>query len=167
MTLMDARLENKLPNKKRQAALIIGACVAAILAIAAFLTWNMRAESRVNALFAAIEKQDFPQAFGIWNNDPGWQQHPQRYAASGYPYGRFVSDWTTNSEYGTIRSHKILHATSRYGNSTLLAVEINGQKADLMTLAVEKRAHAMDFPPFTLTPADSGLGYTDWQLSYR
>jgi hypothetical protein len=25
----------------------------------------------------------------------------------------------------------------------------------------------MDFPPFTLTPADSGLGYTDWQLSYR
>src|ERR1700748_1194514 len=136
MTLMDARLENKPPNKKRQAALVVGACVVAILAIGAFLTWNMRAESRVNQLFAAIENQDFPQAFGIWNNDPGWQQRAQQYAAAGYSYGRFGSDWGSNGEYGAIKSHKILHATSRHGNSTLLAVEVNGRQAALLTLAV-------------------------------
>jgi hypothetical protein len=31
--------------------------------------------------------QDFPQAFGIRNNDPSWQQHAQQYAAGGYSYG--------------------------------------------------------------------------------
>jgi hypothetical protein len=167
MTLMDAAVNDTGPNKKRRKLIVVSLCVAAVLAIAAFLTWNMRAERRVNQLFSAIEHQDFPRAFGIWNNDPAWQQHPQRYTANGYPYGRFVNDWTSGSEYGTIKSHKIVHATARYGNSTLLAVEINGRKADLMTLAVEKHAHGMTFPPFNLTPADTGFGWTDWQLSYR
>ena len=50
------------------------------------------AEHKVNEFFAAVEAQDFPKAFGIWNNDADWQQHTQRYAAAGYPYGRFVID---------------------------------------------------------------------------
>ena len=167
MTLMDAGVYDKTSNRKRRTLIIGLLCVAGIIAITAFLTWNRPAERRVNQLFAAIEKQDFPQAFGIWNNDPGWQQHAQRYAAAGYSYGRFVSDWGTDSDYGAIKSHKILHATSRYGNSTLLAVEVNGRKAALLTLAVEKHAHAMNFPPFALTPAETGFGWTDWQISYR
>jgi hypothetical protein len=167
MTLMDAAVDEPAPNKKRRTLIAVSLCVAGLLAITAFLTWNIPAERRVNQLFAAIERQDFPEAFGIWNNDPNWQQHPGQYAASGYPYGRFVNDWTSGSEYGTIKSHKILHATSRYGNNTLLAVEINGRKADLMTLAVEKHAHAMTFPPFALTPSDTGFGWSDWQLSYH
>jgi hypothetical protein len=167
MSLMDAPVSNPNPSRKRRALIVVVLCVVAVLAITALLTWNLSAERRVNQLFAAIERQDFAQAFGIWNNDPNWQQHAARYADNGYPYGRFVSDWTSASEYGTIKSHKILHATSRYGNSTLLAVEINGRKADLLTLAVEKHAHAMNFSPFALTPADSGFGWTDWQLSYR
>lgn len=167
MTLMDAGAYGKTSDRKRRTLIIVLLCVTGIIAITAFLTWNMPAERRVNQLFAAIEKQDFPQAFGIWNNDPGWQQHAQRYAVAGYSYGRFVSDWGTDSDYGTIKSHKILHATSRYGNSTILAVEVNGRKAALLTLAVEKRAHAMNFPPFALTPAETGFGWTDWQISYR
>jgi hypothetical protein len=167
MSLMDASVYDADPDKKRRTLILTLLCVAAVIAITAFLTWNMPAEHRVNQLFAAIEKQDFPQAFGVWNNDPSWQQHAQQYAEGGYSYGRFVSDWGTGSEYGTIKSHKIVHATSRYGNSTLLAVEVNGRKAALLTLAVGKRAHAMNFSPFALTPAETGLGWTDWQLSYR
>ncbi|MGC2403605.1 MAG: hypothetical protein WA510_27690 [Acidobacteriaceae bacterium] len=167
MTLMDAGVHDATPNKKRRALIVAFLCVAAVVAVAIFLTWNLPAERRVNHLFAAVEKRDFPQAFGIWNNDPSWQQHAQQYAASGYSYGRFVSDWGANSEYGTIKSHKILHATSRYGNTTLLAVEVNGRKAALMTLGVEKHAHAMNFPPFALTPAETGFGWTDWQISYH
>ena len=167
MTLMDAGAYDRTSDRKRRTLTIVLLCVTGIIAIIAFLTWNMPAERRVNQLFAAIEKQDFPQAFGIWNNDPGWQQHAQRYAAAGYSYGRFVSDWGSDSDYGTIKSHKILHATSRYGNSTLLAVEVNGRKGALLTLAVEKHAHAMTFPPFALTPAETGFGWTDWQISYR
>ena len=167
MTLVDARAYNTTPGKKGRTLMIALLGVTGAMAITAFLTWNMPAERRVNQLFAAIEKQDFPQAFGIWNNDPAWQQHAQQYAAAGYSYGRLVSDWGSNGEYGTIRSHKILHATSRHGNSTLLAVEVNGRKAALVTLAVEKQEHAMNFSPFALTPAETGLGWTEWQISYR
>ncbi|HTZ59649.1 MAG TPA: hypothetical protein VMB49_16190 [Acidobacteriaceae bacterium] len=167
MTLMDAAVNDSTPNKKRRAFILAILGVAGVLIMASFFMWNIPAERRVNHFFAAIEKHDFPQAFGIWNNDPNWQQHAQQYAASGYSYGRFVSDWDTDGEYGAIKSHKILHATSRYGNSTLLAVEVNGRKSPLLTLAVEKHAHAMTFSPFALTPAETGLGWTYWQLSYR
>jgi hypothetical protein len=82
MTLMDARIYDTTPGKKRRTLIIAFLCVAGAIAITAFLTWNMPVERRVNQLFAAIEKQDFPQAFGIWNNDPNWQQHAQQYAAT-------------------------------------------------------------------------------------
>jgi hypothetical protein len=167
MTLMDASVHDATPGRTRRTLIIALLCAAGVIAITAFMTWNMPAERRVNQLFVAIEKQDFPQAFGIWNNDPGWQQHARQYAAGGYSYGRFVSDWSTDSEYGVIKTHRILHATSRYGNSTLLVVEVNGRKAAPLTLAVEKQAKAMNFSPFALTPAETGLGWTDWQISYR
>jgi hypothetical protein len=167
MTLLDARVDDTNPGKKRRTLIIALLSVAGAIAITAFLTWNLPAEKRVNQLFAAIEKQDFPRAFGIWNNDPNWQQHARQYAAAGYSYGRFVSDWGSVGEYGAIKSHKILHATSRHGNSTLLAVEVNGRKGALLTLAVQKHTHAMNFSPFALTPAETGLGWTDWQISYR
>jgi hypothetical protein len=167
MTLMDAGTYRADGSKKKRKLLLVVLGVAGIVAIAAFLTWNIPAERRVNRLFAAIESKDLPLAFGIWNNDPNWQQHAQQYAVDGYSYGRFVNDWGPGGEYGSIKSHRILHATSRYGNNTLLAVEVNGRKADLVTLAVGKKAHAMTFPPFALTPADTGFGWTDWQLSYR
>jgi hypothetical protein len=167
MTLMDARAYDATAKKKRKALIISLLCVVGVFAITAALVWNLPAEHRVNRFFAAVEKQDMPQAFGIWNNDPNWQQHAQQYATNGYPYGRFVNDWGTGSDYGIIKSHKILHATSRYGNSTLLAVEVNGRKGALVTLAVENHVHAMNFSPFALTPADTGLGWISWQLSYR
>ena len=65
MTLMDAVLDNTTPDKKRRTFIIASLCVAGVIAITAFMTWNLSAEYRVNQLFAAIEKQDFPQAFGI------------------------------------------------------------------------------------------------------
>jgi hypothetical protein len=167
MTLMDARVDDATPNNRRRAFIIALLCVAGVFAITVALAWNLPAEYRVNRFFTAVEKQDLPQAFGIWNNDPSWQQHAQQYATNGYPYGRFVNDWGTGSDYGIIKTHRILHATSRYGNSTLLAVEVNGRKGALLTLAVENQVHAMNFSPFALSPADTGFGWTYWQINYR
>src|ERR1700744_5550532 len=99
MTLMNASVYDATPGKKRRNLLLLGLGAAAVVAVIAFLAWNLPAERRVNQLFAAIERKDFPRAFGIWNNDPHWQEHAQQYAASGYPYGRFVNNWTTQSEY--------------------------------------------------------------------
>jgi hypothetical protein len=166
MTFMDARVDDSTPSNRRTAVIIALLCMAGIFVITAALVWNLPAEHKVNQFFTAVEKQDFPQAFGIWNNDPSWRQHAQQYATSGYPYGRFVNDWGTASDYGIIKSHRILHVTSRYGNSTLFAVEVNGRKGALLTLAVENHVHAMNFSPFALSPADTGFGWTYWQISY-
>jgi len=165
MTLLDAPAYNR-THAKRRRNLVIGALLVCVVAgVVVFLCWNLPAEHRVNQFFAAVEAKDMSKAFAIWNNDPDWQEHAQRYAKEGYPFGRFVVDWGEAGDYGRITSHKVLHSTS-YGNTTLMAVEINGRKAPL-ALALTKRTHAMSFPPFNLTPVKDDLGWTDWQVSYR
>jgi hypothetical protein len=165
MTLLDAPVYD-LTHANRHRNLRIGALLLVVTAaLAVFLCRNLPAEHRVNQFFAAIEAQDFTKAFGIWNNDPDWQQHLQRYANDGYSYGRFIVDWGKASDYGRITSHKILHSTS-LGNNSLLAVEINGHKTPLI-LAVTKNTHTMSFPPFELTPIKDDFGWTDWQVTYR
>jgi len=167
MTLLDALAYNRTRGKRRRNFLICGLLFCGVAGIVIFLCWNLPAEHRVNEFFAAVEANDFPKAFGIWNNDPDWQQHTQRYATVDYPYGRFVVDWGIASEYGRITNHKILHSTSGYGNNTLLAVEINGRETALLALAVRKSTRTMSFPPFNLTPMKNGFGWKYWQLSYR
>jgi hypothetical protein len=167
MTLLNAPAYDRSRAKKRRNLLVCVLFLCGVVAIVVLFCWNLPAEHRVNQFFAAVEAQDFPKAFGIWNYDPNWQQHTQRYAQSGYTYGHFLVDWDKASGYGRITSHKVLHSTSSYGNNTLLAVEINGRKTALLALAVGKRTHTMSFPPFDLTPMKNGLGWTYWQISYH
>ena len=166
MTLLDAPAYNAARARRRRNA-IIGTIVGVIvLGILIFIFWNVPAEHRVNRFFAAVEAQDYPRAFGIWNSDADWQQHPQQYVSAGYPYGRFLNDWSESGEYGRIISHKIMYATSSLGNSTLMAIEVNGRKT-LLTLGVEKKSHAFSFTPFELTPQTGTFGMTYWQVSYK
>ena len=166
MTLLDAPAYNADRARKRRNA-IIGVLIGlVVLGIFVFIFWNWPAEHRVNRFFAAVEAQDYPKAFGIWNNDADWQQHPQKFVTAGYSYGRFMNDWSTSGEYGKITSHKILYATSSLGNSTLMAIEINGRKTPA-TLGVEKSTHVLGFTPFELTPQTGSFGLTYWQVSYQ
>jgi hypothetical protein len=167
MTLLDAPAHSGSLTRKSRTLLIIGFLLCGIVGIAVVLYWNAPEEHRVNRFFAAVEANDFPRAFGIWNNDPDWREHAQRYAAAGYSYGRFVLDWDTAGEYGRITNHKIVHSTSSYGNNTLLAVEINGRKSAQLVLAVARSNHSMSFPPFNLKQMKNVFGWTYWQLSYR
>ena len=58
----------------------------------------------MSKFFSAVEAKDYTQAFGIWNNDPNWQQHPNQYQT--YPYKTFMSDWGPSGEYGVIEAPK-------------------------------------------------------------
>lgn len=167
MTLFDApaNLPGRSFKNRKLLVSVFVLCGVAILAV--FLCWNLPAEHRVNRFLSAVEANDFPLAFGIWNNDPDWQKHAQRNASAGYSYGRFLFDWGTTSEYGRITSHKILHSTSSYGNNTLVAVEINGRATVPLVVAVARSTHSMSFPPFNLTQMKNVFGWTYWQLSYR
>jgi hypothetical protein len=165
MTLLDAPVYDRTHAKRRRNLVIAALLVCCVAGMAVFLCRNLPAEHRVNQFFTAVEAQDFSKAFGIWNNDPDWQEHTQRYAKDGYSYGRFVVDWGKGGDYGRISSHKVLHSIS-YGNNTLLAVEINGRKAAL-ALAVTRGTDTMSFPPFDLTPMKDDFGLTYWQVSDR
>jgi hypothetical protein len=144
---------------------IIGALVALlVIAILLYVYWDWPEEHRVNEFFAALEAKQYQKAYGIWNNDPQWQAHPENYA-NGYPFNRFMADWGPQGEYGAIQQYKILYATS-FGNGVLMLVDVNGRKTGT-TLDVSRKYHTIGFAPFALTPVKNALGFTSWQISYE
>lgn len=89
---------------------------------------NMLAERKVNNFLTALEQKDYAKAYGIYSNDPDWQQHPQKYAD--YPLQRFTDDWTTYSMVkGPITSHKIYISktvgTGKFGTGIIVAAQLN------------------------------------------
>ena len=164
MTLLDAPAYNAARARKRRRNIYASLIGVVIIAIFVWVFWNWPAEHRVHRFFAALEQQHFEQAYGIWNNDADWQQHPDKYKTAAYPYNKFLDDWSTNGEYGKITSYKILYATSSLGNSTLMAISVNGRKS-LLTLGVTHGT--IGFTPFSLTPQKGQFGLTYWQVSYQ
>lgn len=138
MSLMDAPAydptrDNRLRN------LIVGTIVTVlllgILSFAGFVLghgWlftNLGYEHRVNTFFNALEAKDYPQAYGLYYNDPDWQQHPAKY--SDYPLPRFIEDWTVDSPvHAPITSHHIdiskTDGTGTFGTGVIVALRVNG-----------------------------------------
>ena len=124
-------------NRRRN--LIIAAVVAVLLvgalALAGYVSghgWlftNLGYEHRVNTFFNDLQDKEYAKAYGVYYNDPDWQQHPDKY--SGYPLARFTQDWTTDSPInGPITWHhvdKSVAAGSGYfGTGIIVAVRVNG-----------------------------------------
>lgn len=146
MTLLDAPRYD--PHKARLRRNVIIAILIAI-PIVAFFTWywwNWPEEHRVNEFFHAIEAKNYQQAYGLWNNDPNWQQHPEQYKL--YPFKQFMSDWGPSSDYGVIKTAKVV-VSKEYGSGVVVGVRINGNPKT-MFLWVEKKAKTIGFSPVEL-----------------
>jgi hypothetical protein len=164
MTLLDSPAYDPARSRRIRNS-IIGAVIAAIaIAIFLYIFWDWPEEHRVNQFFAALESQNYKEAYGIWNNDSHWQQHPEKYA-TGYPFNRFMADWGPQGEYGVIKAYDIVYATT-FGNGVLMAVDVNGRKTPT-TLDVSTKDHTIGFAPFVLTPVKNALGFNSWQISYQ
>jgi hypothetical protein len=140
MTLLNApAYDERRENLHRN--LIIGTAVAIFLAIVLCLAgfmlghgWffsNLPTEHRVNTFFEALEVKDYAKAYGIYYNDPKWEQHPQQY--SGYPLKRFTEDWTTDSPvHAPITSHHVdiskTDGSGLLGTGIIVAVRVNLEK---------------------------------------
>ena len=136
MTLLNApayneRQEHLKKNLLIATPIVIGLFV--ILTLAGFLLghgWlftDLPAEHVVNSFFVALEAKDYNKAFGIYNHDPEWQQHPQKYAD--YPLNRFTEDWTTESPAGgPIVSHHVdiskTDGSGAFGTGIIVAVRV-------------------------------------------
>ena len=137
MTLLNAPAYDEHKEKMQRNALI-GAGVLFVLAILITLGgfiaghgWafsNLGAEHRVGNFFAALEAKDYGKAFGIYNNDEDWKQHPEKY--KDYPEKRFESDWSTQDPIdGPVNSYHVdisrTDGTGRFGSGIIVAVTVN------------------------------------------
>jgi hypothetical protein len=113
--------------------------------------WTYWAGERdINQFLLAVESNDLPRAYGIWENDFDWRQHPDKYKT--YPYERFAEDWGQDSmgnDYGTIKSHSIV-VRKLTGTALIVGAMINGRKSAPLFLAYDKNDHTLSFSPFKL-----------------
>ena len=140
MSLMDAPAFNERAAKRNQALLIAAGVLAALLVVLTLLGYilghgwlftNLPAEHRVNEFYEALETKDYAKAYGIYNHDPEWQQHADKYR--GYPLQRFTEDWTNYSPVnGPITSHHVdvsrTDGSGFWGTGIIVGATLNGQK---------------------------------------
>ena len=107
---------------------------------------NLPAERRVGEFLTTLEAKDYVKAYGIWMNDPNWQQHPQKYD---YTLQRFTEDWTTESDWGPIKSHHV-DISKRTGTGVIVAVRVNDSPKK-MFMWYEKSSGTLTYPaPYNL-----------------
>ena len=156
MTLLNApEFDEQKENRKRNILVGSGALIAAIvlLTVAGFLLghgWlfmNLPVEHRVSTLLSALQAQDYAKAYGIFYNDPNWQQHPDKY--KDYPLQRFTEDFSTESDWkGPITTYHV-DFSKRDATGTVVAATINGTTN--LTLKVQRSDGTISFFPFILT----------------
>ena len=146
MTLLDAKPYDERKAKLRRKIIIAIIIAIPIIAACSWYFWNWPEEHRINRFFQAIETKQDAQAFALWNNDPEWQQHLDRYKT--YNFGQFEVDWGSSSDYGVITSHKIV-VSRQYGSGVVIGVLINGRKTPLF-LWVERKNKTLGFSPVEL-----------------
>ena len=159
MTLLDAPVFDESRDRRRRTIVWSAASLLVILFVGWWLVagrpvdwpwrWNNHLVGRmtVNRFLKAVEKNDLPDAYGIWLHDKNWQQHPVTGGA--YPFSKFQEDWSATSpdnEYGVIQSHKIA-AARMYGNVLLVGVLVNGRKSKALFLDYDPKAHTLNFSP--------------------
>lgn len=155
MTLLNAPdYDRRKENTKRN--LLIGAGVlvllTAVIGVGGFLLghgWffsTLPAEHRVDQFLTALEAKDYDKAYAIWMNDPDWHQHPQKYD---YTLKRFTEDWTTESDWGPIKSHHV-DISKRTGTGVIVAARVNDSPKKLF-MWYEKSNGTLTYPaPFNL-----------------
>jgi hypothetical protein len=157
MGLMDAQEYDPRPAQRR-IRLAIGAAVLLVVLLALWFwpsgrfhymsEWNI-----ANKFFTAIEQKNFDAAYGLYNADADWKQHPEKY--NGYTLSQFTLDWGPASEYGIITSHEVDCAkeppTKGFGSASgvIVAVILNHRKdsKDEALLWVEKKSHTITLAP--------------------
>lgn len=155
MTLLDAPTYNAARAKRNRniiitvIAVIVAIGLVGVLGFVSGHGWffsTIPSEHRVNKFLAAVEAQDFNRAYSLWNNDSDWQKHPDQYKV--YDFNQFQKDWGSASDYGVIRSHKIV-ITKAVGNGVVMGVDINGGKTPLF-LRVDDKTRQIGFSPIEL-----------------
>jgi hypothetical protein len=149
MTLLDAQ-EYDAEKARRGKKRIIS--ITAILLIVLALVWWFRYlpdERLVGRFFDALQKQDYKTAYGIWMQDPEWQQHPNQHPK--YPFNDFYRDWGPGGEWGLIKTQKVYGASTCPGGGSGVVVDVVvNDRAEHAQVWVEKSDKTLSYPPCEL-----------------
>ncbi|HEX2328122.1 MAG TPA: hypothetical protein VHN74_05330 [Candidatus Angelobacter sp.] len=154
MSLMDAKEYDPRPAQRRKR--LIGTGVLVIVIFLIFWFWPdgrfryWRAWHRADTFLIALQNKDFDKAYGIYNGDPDWKQHPQKYDR--YSQSQFILDWGPSSEFGPITHHSIDCATEPPKKgfaipSGVIVVATINRRAKSTSLWVEKRSGSVSESP--------------------
>lgn len=121
---MDAQQYDEARDRRRRNLIIAGVIVVLFLAWVGFHFRNYPARHTVDRFFATLEHHDAENAYAIWQNDPAWKQHQERY--SKYPFGDFQNDWGPGGEWGAIKSYSVDCSLSGSGG-VIVQVTANGR----------------------------------------
>jgi hypothetical protein len=156
MTLLNApAFDEKKENRRRNILVGSGITVAAlvIFSVAGFLLghgWlfmNLPVEHKVNVFLSALQAQDYSKAYGVFYNDPDWQQHPDKY--KDYPLQRFTEDFTTESNWKAPVTSFHVGCSKRDASGTAVAATVNG--GTNLTLKYQRADGTLTFFPFDLS----------------
>jgi hypothetical protein len=150
MSLLDAKPEDPRATHRRALVGKIVVTLVVLAILAAPLAWWFRywpEERVVDKFLTAVEHKDYKTAFALWNADPQWEQHPEKYSA--YTFGQFQLDWGPSGDWGEIKSHKIAGSVAPRSKVTdvtgvVVAAQING-RAEPACLWVEKKTKTISF----------------------
>lgn len=148
MTLLDAPKYDPRRDRRRMIQIIASAVVILVLAVLAWFFRYWPEEHVVNKFFAAIEKQDYENAYGIWMHDPQWKEHPAQYAR--YPYKDFYTDWGPGGEWGLVKSFEIYASGTPQGKTSsgvIVEVIVNG-RSEHARVWVDKSDKTLGFSPY-------------------
>lgn len=148
MTLFEAKEYDPSIEKQRRLYAIAGLVLLIILGFLVYHFWNWREEHAVSRFLTAIEHKDYEKAYSIWNADPNWKQHTQKYA--GYNFGTFELDWGPTGEYGEIRSHSIRTSLTPKNSSGVVVISMINDRKVPLALWVETKDRSITFLPPTL-----------------
>ncbi len=149
MTLLDAQQYDPAKEKRRKIRIALACLGVLILLVIGWMYRNWPEEHVVDKFFAALQKQDYETAYGIYFHDPTWQQHQQKY--SQYPYADFYRDWGPGGEWGLIKSHRIYGSagTKGFGSSGGVVVEvIINERAEHARMFVQKSDKTLTVYPY-------------------
>ena len=144
-TIFTAREYDPEKARRRRQRIITIVSIVVILAVLGYLFRNWPSEHRVNNFFELVEKKDFKAAYALWQNDPEWEKHPEKYP--NYPFAEFYGrDWGPGSKWGVISQHHVVGSAAT-GSGVVVVVRING-RVEPERLWVEKKDKTLTFSPY-------------------
>ena len=156
MTLLDAQQFDEARARRRRKSIVYAIIVVLILAWVGYHLRHYPERSEVDKFFAALQKQDYENAYGIWFHDPDWKQHQPKY--SSYPYNDFYRDWGPGGEWGLIKSHSVDCSLSPSGGSGVIVQVTVNHRAEHAYVWVQKSDRTLSFSP-TEIECGNGLSW--------